>query len=141
MSDLTLTVETSSDVPVTREAVLALIDARASSRLFARDASLWGPEAEAEASVRLGWVDPFDRATELIREATELRDSLRKVGIDRVVLSGMGGSSLGPEVIARWAGVELTLLDSTHPTTVRRILTSDLRRTVVVVSSKSGTTV
>lgn len=141
MSDLTLTVETSSDVPVTREAVLALIDARASSRLFARDASLWGPEAEAEASVRLGWVDPFDRATELIREATELRDSLRKAGIDRVVLSGMGGSSLGPEVIARWAGVELTLLDSTHPTTVRRILTSDLRRTVVVVSSKSGTTV
>ncbi len=141
MSDIRLSVECDTDRPSVQAAIRDLIDARVSSRLFAGDASLWGSAAEPEASIRLGWVDPFPRAIELIREASELRDSLHSQGIDRVVLCGMGGSSLGPEVIARWAGVPLTLLDSTHPSTVRRVLASDLERTVVVVSSKSGTTV
>lgn len=141
MNKNVLKVECATAQPAIQDAVRALVERRVSSRLFASDASLWGPEAEAEASVRLGWVDPFARAESLIREASTLRDSLREVGIDRVVLCGMGGSSLGPEVIARWAGVPLTLLDSTHPATVRRVLASDLERTVVVISSKSGTTV
>ena len=141
MSDIRVSVECDTDHPLIQAAIRDLVDARASSRLCAGDASLWGPAAEPEASIRLGWVDPFSQAVELIREASELRDSLHAQGIDRVVLCGMGGSSLGPEVIARWAGVPLTLLDSTHPNSVRRVLASDLERTVVVVSSKSGTTV
>ncbi|MGB8650982.1 MAG: glucose-6-phosphate isomerase, partial [Mycobacteriales bacterium] len=62
-------------------------------------------------------------------------------GVDQVVLCGMGGSSLAPEVICRCAGVPLTVLDSTHPDQVRAALDGDLARTVVVVSSKSGGTV
>jgi glucose-6-phosphate isomerase len=53
----------------------------------------------------------------------------------------MGGSSLAPEVITRTAGVELTVLDTTDPGAVRRALADRLERTVVVVSSKSGSTV
>ena len=54
---------------------------------------------------------------------------------------GMGGSSLAPEVICRAAGVELVVLDSSDPDFVRSALETDLDRTVVVVSSKSGGTV
>jgi glucose-6-phosphate isomerase len=53
----------------------------------------------------------------------------------------MGGSSLAPEVICAAAGVELTVLDSSHPDSVRTALADRLERTVVVVSSKSGSTV
>jgi hypothetical protein len=57
-----------------------------------------------------------------------------------VVLCGMGGSSLAPEVICATAGVDLVVLDSSQPDMVRGALV-DLDRTVVVVSSKSGSTV
>lgn len=118
-----------------------LITGNVASRIFQRDATLWGPQAIAEATIRLGWVDPFTRGESLIAESITLRERFRSAGVDRVVLCGMGGSSLGPEVVARWAGVPLTLLDSTHPNTVQRTLAQDLERTAVVVSSKSGTTV
>jgi glucose-6-phosphate isomerase len=62
-------------------------------------------------------------------------------GIDRVVLAGMGGSSLAPEVICATSGVPLTVLDTTDPGEVADALAGDLERTVLVVSSKSGTTV
>jgi glucose-6-phosphate isomerase len=122
------------------ETVGRLVADRVASRLFEKDAALWGPEAEPEARVRLGWVDAWVRSEPLLAEVAELRDSLRTDGIDRVVLCGMGGSSLGPEVIARHSGVDLFVLDSTHPSRVRGALV-DLLRTVVVVSSKSGSTV
>jgi glucose-6-phosphate isomerase len=109
------------------------------SRLVERDALLWGPEARSEASIRLGWLDVAAHSAALVPELVALRDELRAEGVDRVVLCGMGGSSLAPEVICREAGVELTVLDSTHPDQLRTALT-DLARTVVVVSSKSGTT-
>lgn len=122
-------------------ALTALARDRVAGRVFARDATLWGPAAEAEAAIRLGWTDIADRAAETIAAAAALRDRLRAEGVDRVVLCGMGGSSLAPAVIARWSGVELTMLDSTHPDAVRRALGSDPARTVVVVSSKSGSTI
>src|ERR687895_736883 len=62
-------------------------------------------------------------------------------GLDHVVLAGMGGSSLAPEVITRTLGRPLTVLDTTDPHQVRQALADRLDRTVVVVSSKSGTTV
>ena len=71
-----------------------------------------------------------------------LRDALQAdVGIDRVVLAGMGGSSLAPEVICATAGVELVTLDTTDSGQVAAALAADLDRTVLVVSSKSGGTV
>lgn len=111
------------------------------ARLLARDATLWGPEAESESAIRLGWLDAVAVSRGWLPELLALRDALRVEGVDGVVLCGMGGSSLAPEVICRSAGVPLTVLDSTHPDQVRSVLQGDLARTVVVVSSKSGGTV
>ncbi|MBA2389610.1 MAG: glucose-6-phosphate isomerase, partial [Geodermatophilaceae bacterium] len=103
-------------------------------------ATLWGPEAEAEAAIRLGWLDTFRRSRELLPRLTALGAELAAEGLDHVVLSGMGGSSLAPEVICRSAGVGLTVLDTTDPGQVRAAIADRLSQTVVVVSSKSGGT-
>jgi len=124
----------------TETARKALLADDVPARLLAHDAELWGDEAAAEAATRLGWLDVAATAQSFLPELRALRDALREEGVDRVVLCGMGGSSLAPEVICRTAGVPLTVLDSTHPDQVRDVLTGDLARTVVVVSSKSGGT-
>jgi len=111
------------------------------SGITAEDPELWGPEAEAEASKRLGWVEAVSVSTPLVAQIEALRDSLRAEGVDHVVLAGMGGSSLAPEVITRTYGVPLTILDSTNPAQVRAAAEHDLERTVLVVSSKSGSTI
>ncbi len=118
-----------------------LVADKIASRIAAKDATVWGPEAEAEASIRLGWVDLYETSRPLLAEIEALQADLRAEGLDRIVLCGMGGSSLAPEVITRTAGVELVVLDSTNPSVIARALTGDLQRTVVVVSSKSGGTV
>jgi glucose-6-phosphate isomerase len=111
------------------------------SRLFSQDPTLWGHEAESEASIRLSWVSLGRTSRPLVGEVGALRDHLAEQGVDHVVLCGMGGSSLAPEVICATAGVELTVLDSSYPDSVRSALTDRLDRAVVVVSSKSGSTV
>ena len=77
----------------------------------------------------------------LVDDVAALRVQLREQGLSHVVLCGMGGSSLAPEVICEAAGVELTVLDSSDPDFVRSALEDRLDETVVVVSSKSGGTV
>ncbi|GAB2645280.1 glucose-6-phosphate isomerase [Kribbella swartbergensis] len=124
-----------------REAVDRLVDEKIASRIAAKDATTWGPEAESEASIRLSWVDLYESSRPLLAEIEALQADLRSEGLDRIVLSGMGGSSLAPEVITRTAGVDLVVLDSTDPSVVARALAGDLQKTVVVVSSKSGGTV
>lgn len=121
-------------------AVPQLVADRVASRIFDRDDSLWGEDARPESSKRLGWVDAADSSRALIDPVLALRDELRAQGIDHVVLCGMGGSSLAPEVITRTAGVELTVLDSTEPGQVLAVVGDRLDRTVVVISSKSGST-
>ncbi len=123
------------------KAVEQLVADQVASRIAGHDASLWGPEAEEEASKRLGWVDLHLTSVPLVEQVTSLRDDLRGRGLDRVVLCGMGGSSLAPEVICASAGVPLTVLDSSDPDMVREAIDADLESTVVVVSSKSGGTV
>lgn len=112
--------------------------------LAQKDPTLWGPEATSEASVRLGWLDAVEKGRAIVPGVLSLREQLQGEGVDRVVLCGMGGSSLAPEVICRAAGVDLVVLDSTDPHQVRAGLAVDdadtLRRTAVVVSSKSGGT-
>lgn len=117
----------------------APIDPEIAQRLAAKDPTIWGLEAEPEASKRLGWVDTVVRSRELLPQLAELKDEL--ADLDHVVLAGMGGSSLAPEVITRTLGTPLTVLDTTDPGQVRAALEDRLLTTVVVVSSKSGSTV
>jgi glucose-6-phosphate isomerase len=117
-----------------------LVEERFAGRLFAGDHTLWGEAAESEASRRLAWTGLHRTSRPLVGEVAALRAELQDVGYDRVVLCGMGGSSLAPEVICATAGVPLVVLDSSDPDVVRGAIT-DLDRTVVVVSSKSGSTV
>jgi len=105
-----------------------------------KDATLWGPEATAEASVRLGWLDCTRISRPLVPEIERLRSELRDDGVDRIVLAGMGGSSLAPEVITGTYDVALVVLDTTDPQQVSSALV-ELDRTAVVVSSKSGGTI
>ncbi|HCS60260.1 MAG TPA: glucose-6-phosphate isomerase [Microbacterium sp.] len=123
------------------EVVPQLVGDLIASRITAFDSTLWGEAAEAEASKRLGWVEAVSVSRPLVAEITALRDELRAKGVTRVVLAGMGGSSLAPEVISNTAGVPITILDSTSPGQVLAALDEGLRETVLVVSSKSGSTV
>jgi glucose-6-phosphate isomerase len=118
-----------------------LVQDKVASRIAAKDSTLWGEEAEQEASVRLNWVGLHESSRPLLAEIDALRAQLWGEGIDRVVLCGMGGSSLAPEVITRTFDCQLVVLDSTAPSVVHRALAGELDRTVVVVSSKSGGTV
>lgn len=122
-----------------KDVVDRLLADSAPQRLAAKDPTLWGPQAEPEASKRLGWVDTFERSRALLPQLAELRDEL--ADLDHVVLAGMGGSSLAPEVITRTTGKPLTVLDTTDPGQMRAALADRLERTVVVVASKSGSTV
>jgi glucose-6-phosphate isomerase len=111
------------------------------SKLTAQDPMLWGSDAESESRIRLSWVTLHETSRPLVGEIEALRAELAAEGVDRVVLAGMGGSSLAPEVITGTAGVPLVVLDTTDPTQVADALAGDLARTVLVVSSKSGSTV
>jgi glucose-6-phosphate isomerase len=117
-----------------------LVEDRVASRIFAKDHTLWGPDAESESAIRLGWVEAATVSRPLVDGILELRDALKAEGVTRIVLCGMGGSSLAPEVIAGTAGVELTVLDSTDPEQVGAALADRLTETAIVVSSKSGST-
>jgi glucose-6-phosphate isomerase len=111
------------------------------SSLQRADHTLWGPEAEPEASIRLGWVANPESARGLVTQIYALRSEFAATGVDSFVLCGMGGSSLAPEVMAKVHSVALGILDSTHPDVVAHYTAQDLSRTAVIVSSKSGGTV
>ncbi|WP_282836565.1 glucose-6-phosphate isomerase [Microbacterium flavum] len=123
-----------------------LVDSLIASGITAGDADLWGPDAADEAARRLGWVDAVTVSRPLVPEIEALRADLVERGLTRIVLAGMGGSSLAPEVIAATAGVPLVVLDATAPGQVLAAIDGDsesggLAETVLVVSSKSGSTV
>ncbi|WP_091051255.1 glucose-6-phosphate isomerase [Glycomyces sambucus] len=112
------------------------------AKVAAKDATLWGPEAAEEAAIRLGWVDTFVQSKELVAPLAKLRAEFAEQGIDHIALAGMGGSSLAPEVISRTLDLGISILDTTDPGQILAELgEASLRRTAVVVSSKSGSTV
>lgn len=119
----------------------ALIDI--SHRMAKGDSSIWGEGTEA--ATRLGWITLPETSRALLPLLDAITARMRDEGFERVVLSGMGGSSLAPEVIAktysRFADRKLTILDSTHPDLVRSIVKENLTKAIFVVSSKSGTTI
>jgi glucose-6-phosphate isomerase len=138
VTDVTVT-SSGEDLVAARDGFIAELPGLAAG-IIAKDASLWGPDAAELAKERLGWLDAASVSRRLVQRIGELREALRGEGVDHVVLAGMGGSSLAPEVIAATYGVELTVLDTTDPGQVATALVDRLQRTVVVVSSKSGGT-
>ena len=115
-------------------------------RIWRRDHTVWKPDPD-EIANRLGWLDV---SVAMRRELPTLRrfaDEVRADGFERVLLLGMGGSSLGPEAVARTFGSasgfpELSVLDSVLPSEVSTASgVIDPARTLFLVSSKSGTTI
>jgi transaldolase/glucose-6-phosphate isomerase len=110
-------------------------------RLWARDASLWTGKDEAHW---LGWLGVTNDQLAHIERLTQLAEVA--TGFSHVLLLGMGGSSLGPEVVKMTFGKitgfpELHVLDSTDPAQVKTFEnTVDLKNTLFIVSSKSGST-
>ena len=110
-------------------------------RLAAKDHTLWGEDAQAEASIRLNWVDLPTASRELLPQLDALSAWARSNNLTNIILCGMGGSSLAPEVIAKTSKKLLTVLDSTDPAQVLAAVPSDFTNTVIVVGSKSGSTI
>jgi transaldolase/glucose-6-phosphate isomerase len=112
-------------------------------RLWAKDASLWTGGDEAKW---LGWLDIVDRQLAETGRFRAFTDEVQKEGFSHGLLLGMGGSSLGPEVLAQTFGrqqgaPEFLVLDSTDPAQVRSFESRiDPARTLFTVSSKSGST-
>lgn len=121
--------------------VPTLVTTQVASRISNKDTSIWVPSAREEAATRLGWIDAPSTSRALLPAILALRDELRAEGVNRIVLAGMGGSSLAPEVICATNNVELVVADSTDPEMLAGILTDRLATTALVVSSKSGSTV
>jgi len=69
--------------------VPGLVKAGFASRLFAQDATLWGPAAESESAIRLSWVGLPRSSRPLVGEVAAIRDELSTKGLDHVVLCGM----------------------------------------------------
>ncbi|GAA2245871.1 glucose-6-phosphate isomerase [Herbiconiux moechotypicola] len=138
---MTIAIHVSGDAKRAVETHVPLLAADlVASGITAQDPALWGPAAEPEAAKRLGWTEAVSVSRPLVAEIAALREELLAAGVDHVVLAGMGGSSLAPEVITRTLGVELTVLDSTDPGQIRAALADRLESTVLVASSKSGGT-
>jgi len=115
-------------------------------RIWGRDPTVWKPDPHTpEISDRLGWLNVGEMMAPQVKSLTTFADEIRRE-FDRVVLCGMGGSSLAPEVLWRTFGRRtgypaLAVLDSTDPRAVTAALPGgDLERTLFLVSSKSGTT-
>jgi transaldolase/glucose-6-phosphate isomerase len=112
-------------------------------RLWARDASLWTGRDEAQW---LGWLGITNGQLAHLDRLTRVAETARTAGFSDVLLLGMGGSSLGPEVLRTTFGKatgfpELHVLDSTDPAQVKTVEQKvDLKHTLVIVSSKSGST-
>jgi glucose-6-phosphate isomerase len=74
-------------------------------RLVKKDTAIWGAEAAAEASIRMDWIDLPNESRALLAQLDAL--FAKHKHLSKVILCGMGGSSLGPEVIAQTFGKEL----------------------------------
>lgn len=112
-------------------------------RLWAADARLWTGSDEARW---LGWLNIAEEQRKRIGSLSILTNDIHREGFSHVLLLGMGGSSLGPEVLAETFGhqnghPELLVLDSTDPAQIRTMESKiDPARTLFIVSSKSGST-
>src|SRR5712691_9675113 len=112
-------------------------------RLWAGDAALW---TETDEAKWLGWLTVVDAQLKAAGHLDAFAAEVKRAGYTDMLLLGMGGSSLGPEVLAQTLGSKLgfprlQIVDSTDPAQLRRIESGvDLKKTLFIVSSKSGST-
>ncbi len=132
--------------PLTTAVKTSIDDWRANGkmrRLWQRDASLWTGSDECKW---LGWLDITEDQISRHQELRRVAQDVKSAGFTHALLLGMGGSSLGPEVLARTFGrvsgfPELLVLDSTDPAQIKAIENKiDIAKTLFIVSSKSGST-
>lgn len=122
------------------------VDNLVSERIFTHDFSVWSEKPD-EITNRLGWLDSPKNSLESIKEITLFVDEIRSEGFKNVLLLGMGGSSLAPEVFSKVFGtkpgyLKLSVLDSTDPDMVTDALRNNPpESTLYIVSTKSGGTV
>lgn len=117
-------------------------------RIWRKDAALWKPDDASQKLIRnsLGWLTVANDMMAVVDELTEFALRMRQRNFKQVMVCGMGGSSLCPEVLARTFGKqdgfpELIVLDSTDPDVLAHLLERiDLQQCLFVISSKSGTT-
>src|SRR3984893_5048477 len=135
------------DAPVTNR-LQQLEQAAVVRRIAEKDAGLWKSNGSAESEIRerLGWLLVADRMEERVPELEALRKELVGEGFTDVVLMGMGGSSLAPEVFRQTFGapqgaLDVHVLDTTDPASITALDKAiEVRKTVFIVASKSGTT-
>jgi transaldolase / glucose-6-phosphate isomerase len=116
-------------------------------RIWRKDDTLWGPAGQSEVANRLGWLTVPEQMRDALPDLLAFADEIRDAGVTDVVLLGMGGSSLAPEVIRRSFGDQaarpkLHVLDSTDAGAIRAVEAAiDLDHALFLVSTKSGGTI
>ena len=129
-----------------KEKLIELKEQKVISRIWERDYTVWRDNPN-EISNRLGWLDCADVAKTKFDEINTFVNQIKSEGFKNVLLMGMGGSSLAPEVFAKIFGVKegylnLCVIDSTHPDAVNDLEEKlDPKETLYIVSTKSGGTV
>jgi glucose-6-phosphate isomerase len=112
---------------------------RTHTRIANMDATTWGPDAQMEASNRLDWVNLPETSRTLEEQIAQVVEKFKE--LSHLVLCGMGGSSLAPEVISRTYDKKIFILDSTDPNYIAHVADNPLNKTLVIISSKSGSTI
>jgi transaldolase/glucose-6-phosphate isomerase len=109
------------------------------ARVWEKDASTWTNSGEAKW---LGWLDIVEHELGNVEQYRSLRDDIVSAGFTDILLMGMGGSSLCPEVLAKtFEKANFHILDSTVPAQVASVEAKlDLKKTLFIVASKSGST-
>jgi len=123
-------------------------EAGVAKRLWNKDASLWASDDASRKMIgnSLGWLTVAEEMTNVAGELIEFAETIRERGFQHVMVCGMGGSSLCPEVLARTFGrqpgfPELLVLDSTDPDVIARFREQiDIERCLFIIASKSGST-
>lgn len=121
-----------------------LVDQQITSRIWDHDHTVWKPDP-AEITNRLGWLTSAERMKAEVPRLEKLAEDVREAGITKVLLLGMGGSSLAPEVFSKVftnTPLNLEVIDSTHPDYLQSVQ-EDLapEKTLFIVATKSGSTV
>jgi len=133
--------------PSVAERVSQLERDRVPSRIRKVDPTLWTEDSAGKSEIRkrMGWLTLPEKSRELLPEINHFVDEVRQAGYEYIVLLGMGGSSLAPEVNRLVFGIregylDLMILDSTDPGQVHDADRWPVEKTLFIVSSKSGST-